>query len=234
MSIYLQVTGTRVLTPAEITQLTSAMVKPTSRLLFDVLLYTGMRYSELFQIYEEPGRFDPDRLAIEIKNTKSLVARVTPVRYVILSPAGAEAVRKWIESGRKPPRITQWRKNLLHWAHVSGLQPAPGKVDLATWEDDRNEAIENVWDLSARTTRKTWECYLLATFPHLTPSVLRSQGHSTEVSEKHYVKVCDLFTPAEMSEIRKITTGWSGIPGVKQSAQMKATLLRIPARPSLF
>ena len=65
------VNGVRVLTPGEVDRLRDAMGKPSNRVVFDALLFTGLRYAELSQVYEDPSRFDPDRKLIKVDNKKT-------------------------------------------------------------------------------------------------------------------------------------------------------------------
>ena len=205
----MEVNGVRVLTPGEVDRLREAMGKPSNRVVFDALLFTGLRYAELTQVYEDPSRFDPDRKLVKVDNRKTkAVVRSGDSRIVYLSDMGVEAVRSFIALGKKPSRYDLWLNNLKRWCHVADLEPLGGQEDGTTKEQMVQETVPNVWDISVKSPRKTWECWLFCAFPDRADLIADSMGHSVEVSRKHYRKWFGAFTADEKVKILEYTAGW--------------------------
>ena len=205
----MEVNGVRVLTPGEVFSLREAMGKPSNRVVFDCLLLTGLRYAELSQLYEDPSRFDPERKLVKVDNKKSkAVVRSGDSRVVYLSDMGVCAVRAFIDLKKKPSRYDLWLNNLKRWSHVAGLSPLGGLEDQTTQEQMGQEMVPNVWGISVKSTRKTWECWLFCSFPDRADLIADSMGHSVEVSRKHYRKWFGAFTAEERALICEYTAGW--------------------------
>ena len=201
--------GVRVLTPGEVSRLREAMGKPSNRVVFDVLLFTGLRYAELTQVWEDPSRFDPERKVVKVDNRKPLAKkRAGDYRLVYLSSMGVSAVRDFIQLNKRPVRYDRWLDNLKRWCHVAGLKPHRDMVDVTTKEQMGQETVPNVWDISVKSTRKTWECWLFCSFPDRAETIADSMGHTLEVSKKHYRKWFGAFTAEERAKIMEYTAGW--------------------------
>ena len=71
--------------PAEVAAIRSVIGRPRFRILFDMMLYTGMRYAELRQVLAELDRFDDER------GTITLLARGMEQLTVVLGDGGREA-----------------------------------------------------------------------------------------------------------------------------------------------
>ena len=56
----------RILSPAEARAIRSAIETPHLRTLFDVLLYTGVKFAELRQLPDDPDRYDEARGTLAI------------------------------------------------------------------------------------------------------------------------------------------------------------------------
>ena len=205
----MEVKGTRVLRPGEMDRLREVMGKPSNRVVFDCLLFTGLRYAELTQVWEDPSRFDPSVKCLKIDNRKPKAAeRAGDYRVVYLSDRGVEAVRDFIQLNKKPSRYDLWLNNLKRWSHVAGMSPLGGMEDGTTSEQMGLEKVPNVWGISVKTTRKTWECWLFCAFPDRADLIADSMGHSLEVSKKHYRKWFGAFTADEKAKIMEYTAGW--------------------------
>ena len=74
-----------ILMPAEVAAIRSVIGRPRVRILFDMMLYTGMRYAELRQVLAELDRFDDER------GTITLLTRGMKQRTVVLGDGGREA-----------------------------------------------------------------------------------------------------------------------------------------------
>ena len=76
----------RILTPAEVAAIRSVIGRPRLRILFDVMLSTGMRYADLRQVLAEPDRFDEER------GTISILTRGKKQRTVVLGDRGRDGM----------------------------------------------------------------------------------------------------------------------------------------------
>lgn len=189
----LQCNNSRILTPAEADAIRTVISKPSSRKLFDLLLFTGLRLSEVKQLRDNPAIFDRDRRTIAIKSTKTEATQKG--RNVCLSDIGVMAVEAYLTFPTVPSGPHVWQSNLIRWAKRAGLQPIPGKEHTA-----------NPAGITVRTTRKSWESWLLAARPDLFPFVVLSQGHNEMMAIKHYLNIS--FTQAEREAIKEKVVGW--------------------------
>jgi hypothetical protein len=141
----MEVNGVRILTPGEVDRLREVMGKPSNKVVFDALLFTGLRYAELSQVYEDPSRFDPEKKLVKIDNRKAKAAvRSGDSRIVYLSDLGVSAVRSFIDLNKKPSRYDLWLNNLKRWCHLAGLNPHGGRKNGTTKEQMVQETIPNV------------------------------------------------------------------------------------------
>ena len=187
--------GSRVLTPEEAAAMRRAISKPSNKALFDLLLYTGLRFSEVSQLYDNPGIFDQDRGTLNITSGKAKATQRT--RNVILSPKGIEAVKAYLQTPKKPTTSTAWQMNLIRWAQQADLSPVPGH--------DQDEG-GNRYGVTVRTSRKSWESWLLTAYPDKPTNIALSQGHTETTALRHYLNIS--FTQAEREEIQAEVSGW--------------------------
>jgi len=186
--------GSRVLTPAESDAMRAVIAKPSNRLLFDLLTFTGLRLVEVRQIVAVPNVYDPERRSILVRSGKALATQRT--RNVRLCDRGVAAVEGFLERPKVPGSSSAWQQNLIRWARAARLVPIPGKGHDAY----------NPCGLTVRTTRKTLESWLLAAFPDRATEVALSQGHTEITALKHYLNLN--FTPAERAAIAEQVEGW--------------------------
>ena len=186
--------GSRVLTPIEAEALRRIISKPSSRVLFDLLLYTGIRFVEVRQLAESPGIYDSYRELIRIRSGK--VKATQKERNVYLCHRGIAAVEKYLDQPTVPTSSSAWQQNLIRWARAARLIPVPG--------GDPN--AYNPCRLTVRTTRKTIESWLLTTFPEVALKIISSQGHTEMTALKHYLNLS--FTPEERVAIADQVKGW--------------------------
>lgn len=219
--------GVRVLTPAEYRALEAQIQKPSLRVLVRALLFTGMRYQELIRLKKEPSLFDPDhRMTVRVKSGKSRACQKE--RYVRLTPEGVEAVRAFLEDEReKYPSPAGIALNLVSWSKAAELEEVPEMVgevyhqekeakDKKTGEmkvksAGANEGMErkNVWGMSVKSFRKTWESWLTVTYPDQIDIITQSMGHEAVTAMKHYWGLP--FTSDEKMDIRDMVKGWGGL-----------------------
>lgn len=209
----------RVLTPAEYEGLLKVITKDSLKKLVRVLLLTGMRYQEVLRLKSNcKGCFQPDRKVIHFKSGKKAAANSE--RYIHLTREGVEAVEAFLSDERATYPGTQGMTiNLMRWGQLAGLVASPelegeiyqGKKDSKTGEVapvGYNEGLErkNVWGLSVKSFRKSWESWLAVTYPERLELIAASQGHLTGTALAHYLAVP--FSPAEKEQIRTYTAGW--------------------------
>ena len=118
--------------------------------------------------------------------------RVYPERYVYLSSQGSVHIKNFIKYVDDVPKRVMANKILRY----SGIKSIGER------------------GLSVKTFRKTWESWLVASYPNAIPIIMMSQGHTDRVSIMHYLNIP--FTQEERSEIRIRTAGWSGIGEVRE------------------
>jgi len=176
--------NTRVLRPNEVTALIEHIPKRTHEIQFKALLLTGMRYVEMQRFYDHPEWFDGKFIHLpEIAMKKA--KRKQKERWIRLNPLGREIIRAFTGLEKNLPTWQTWGENLRRWAVNANLDPSA---------------------LSPKTTRKTWESWLVFYYPqHLTHIVL-SQGHTTLTSIQHYLNMP--FTEGDKPAMREFVEGW--------------------------
>jgi len=60
--------------------------------------------------------------------------------------------------------------------------------------------------LGPKTTRKTWESWLVLCYPEKTPHIFLSQGHNEMTALKHYVNLP--FIGSDKEQAMKFVEGW--------------------------
>ena len=186
--------GSRVLTPDEATRIRAVIEKPSSRILYDLMLQTGLRLSEVKQLRDNPAIFDEERRTITIKSGKAKASQIS--RNVCLSTKGMQAVVAYLKLPSVPSSPHVWQANLIRWAQRARIQALPGQ-----------EQSGNPCGITVRTTRKTWESWLLAEFPDKVINITLSQGHTETTALRHYFNIS--FTPQERETIKDEVHGWN-------------------------
>ena len=189
--------GQRVLTPDEVAAIQNVITKPSSRALFDLMLYTGLRLSEVKQIVQNPAIFDEKRKIITITSSKKEATQKT--RNVHLCDNGIKAVKAFIQNPKIPSSPSAWQMNLIRWCKSARIDPLAGK-------DVMDAGNKNVYGITVRTTRKTLESWLLTAYPDRSVYVALSQGHTVLVQLQHYLNLS--YTEEEIAEIKEQVKGW--------------------------
>jgi len=93
------------------------------------------------------------------------------------------------------------------YAFANVKRPLPGYTswieDLERWAEIAD--ISNV-DLGPKTTRKTYESWLVAYFPNWTLQIAMSQGHTTDTALRHYLNLG--FVENDKVEMKDFVEGW--------------------------
>lgn len=175
----------RVLTPQEFDLIYNIIPKEKFKRSFNNALYTGMRPRELYLFSQNPKWHDPKRRTVflPMKYTKT-----KKERYVHLTRHYNEILSLYLENGGElyyPKKTRSWYDNVRRWAEQAG--------------------IEDWWNINAKTTRKTWESWLVVSGYDGT-KILLSQGHIQSTALAHYLNL--RFTDDEVREIKVRTAGW--------------------------
>jgi integrase len=176
--------GVRILRPQELRKLIDAIPKNEYKEKFEALLYTGARYVEIQRIYKNPTSFQGNSIHITPDMSKKRKMKYTE-RYIRLNPQGQRAVMYMLRSRKPYPRNSAWNENLKRWAKRAGI-------------DDQG--------ICPKTTRKTWESYLVTSYSQSLEYIFLSQGHHTLTALKFYLMIP--FTDEEKKEIKYFTDGW--------------------------
>lgn len=184
--------GVAILTPGEYDGLRSA-VKPEFKILLDVLLFTGMRYEEIKKLQKHQEWYDTKKKIIYLpREADKKKKRVSPSRYVYLSSYGNWIVERFFDDNTKPyPTYQVFDENLKRWSKKALLK------------------LLNGVSISVKTFRKTWECWLVCSYPERLPLIAMSQGHTELIAMNHYLNIP--FSPEEIKAIKEKTNGWLNV-----------------------
>lgn len=160
------------------------------------LLYTGMRYVELQRFQDHPNWYSPTDGFIHLpafviykdkicKGASRKAKRRQTDRWVRLNNMGKQAIEYFIKLDKPLPNYNGWNANLKCWCKRAEINPT---------------------GVSVKSTRKTWESWLLFTYPTRILDVVGSQGHTTTISIQHYVNMP--FTDEDKVGIKRYTEGW--------------------------
>lgn len=175
---------TRILRPREFKRLLSGCPKTDYRTMLQTLLYTGMRYIELKRFQQYPSWFDSDFVHLPQEATRKK-ARTQKERWVKLNQPGKMIVEYFTNIKTPVPTYVSFNANLKCWAKRANLDPE---------------------GLSVKTTRKTYESWLMYYFPERRFEIALSQGHTTLTSLGHYLNMP--FTEVDKVEMRNFVEGW--------------------------
>ena len=159
---------TRILRPHEYRALLDGCPKTDLRTILKALLYTGVRYIELQRLQENPSWFDGDFVHLPSEKALKKEKRTQRERWVRLNNQGKMVMEYFIGLKTKVPAYQGWNVNLKRWAKRAGLDPKA---------------------LSSKTTRKTWESWLMFYYPNQVMAIVLSQGHTQTTSLQHYLNM---------------------------------------------
>lgn len=178
---------TAILTPEDFEMLKEGVPKEKHQIMLDVMLYSGMRYSELGRL--DQSLFEPKRKSVYLsKEIDRKVKRISPGRYVHLSNEGVKAFRTFFHQNIHFPVYVGMDVNLRRWCLEAGIELPVGS------------------SLGVKAFRKTWECWLAVTFSTKIPLICMSQGHTEAVAIAHYLNLP--FTCREKNDMFKYVRGW--------------------------
>jgi integrase len=176
----------RVLRPMEYKAIWNASKKFQNQIVLDTLLLTAGRITELKEMQINRQWFDFTNNSIHVKEHKiKRMERGVLDRYIHLSIKGSVVVQTFLHNGFKIPSYPTIQENLRRWATASGISTE---------------------SLSAKTFRKTYESWLVFSFPEKSLSILQSTGHTQSVALSHYLNMP--FTEKDKLEMSEYVTGW--------------------------
>jgi len=182
--------GIRILRPREYDSLLGEIRRKNGkyhyREILNALLYTGMRYVELQRFMEHKEWFDRRTRSIYLPPEASRKKKRTMrERYVYLSTQGLIHVENFILYVEAMPDRRTMDNTLRYWGKKVGLGEG---------------------GISAKTFRKTWESWLVVSYPNAFPLIAMSQGHTLITAMEHYLNLP--FTEEDVEEIKLRAAGW--------------------------
>jgi len=193
----------RIFRPHEIIKIQNSIPRSIDLERFNVLLYTGCRYTEFLELFGKTHRFDGS--FVKIRNTKATVK--DKFRYVRLSDSGIVAIKKYFKHDKKPPTYQTWDENMARWADYSGierLKKTPEELEIDRDKNPRTGLYKDT--ISLKSLRKTYESWLTTMFPQYQTQILLSIGHTGATSLVHYLQLP--FVKDDMVSMIPFVKGW--------------------------
>ena len=153
--------------------------------LVDAMLRMGVRFVEGQRLQWHGSQWFDGRLVHLPEEAVLKAKRKQLERWVRLSPSGIEAVQKFLRCPVELPSRWGWTDALVRWAKAAGISPA---------------------GMSPKTTRKTWESWLVCSYPEHWMEILLSQGHTSGTSIMHYLNVG--FWAEDKEEMKDYVAGF--------------------------
>ena len=177
--------GIRILRPGECKMLMAAIPKPEYKVMFQALLYSGMRYVEAQRLKKNPQWFDGNFIKISFGEGHHKEKSRFKERWVRLNPVGKMAIQSYLMIDKGLPSNVTWRENLRRWAKDASINPQ---------------------GLCAKCTRKVYESWLVFYYPEKLIQILQSQGHTEPIAMQHYLNLP--FTAIDRIEMEEFVAGW--------------------------
>ena len=180
----------RILRPYEYDSLLDAIYRKNTkhryREILNALLFTGMRYVEFQRFMKNKDWFDKKTRSIYLPPEASRKKKRTmKERYVYLSTQGLIHVENFVLYVEQMPDRVSLNNIIRYWGKKAGL-------------GDTGQSV--------KTFRKTWESWLVVSYPNYLPHIAMSQGHTLITAINHYLNLP--FTKEDVEEIKLRTAGW--------------------------
>ena len=188
--------NTRILTPAEYKGIRNQLNRE-HKLLFDGLIFSGMRNTEFYAFLDNLEWFNPDRQCICLPKSAILKEKTRfKQRDVLLSNMGVRAIEDLVYAVEHDELEAISRQ-----AWGTDLKRAAYKADL------------DQIGITAKMTRKTCVSWLVSAFSHTDKGnvsllIAASMGHDLRTMMDHYLSIS--FSRQERDEIKTFTHGWGG------------------------
>ena len=191
---YILRNGTRVLYPSEFIAIRAEM-NYKHQLIFDGMLFTGMRIVEFWRFVGHPEWLKPTRKCIDLPRGSMLKVKAKQAeRTVLLSNWGLRSIEA-LEDYMKVNKIVPISKQGWQQAVRGAATRAVEKGDLVTTKG-----------IVPKMTRKTWISWLLVTHPIHEGSIAISSGHDVATMLRHYTGLG--FPSHEIEAMQMYTAGW--------------------------
>lgn len=175
----------RILRPWEVRQLVDAIPKTDYQLIFKTLLFTGARYIEIARFQKHLEWLDGQFIELPSELASRKAKRKQKERWIRLNPRGQEVVQAFKGVKTPLPSYINWTMALKRWAEKAGIDSSY---------------------LGPKTTRKTWESWLVFCFEEKLIRILTSQGHDKTTAINHYINLP--FTDDDKKEMLQFVGGW--------------------------
>lgn len=173
----------RILRPTEFALLHESARRLENKTLLDACLLLGARFVECKRIQNNPSWFDGRFIYLPSEAQKKKTS-LQLERWIRMSSIG-QAILPYFFEAKKMPLVQAWNENLLRWSRRAGIDPT---------------------GITARCLRKTYESWLVFSYPTATHLVYLSQGHTTLTSLKHYVNLP--FLEEDKKAMKQWVEGW--------------------------
>jgi len=193
----------RILRPWELEKLVRAIPKKYCKTQFEFLFYTGMRYVEAQAVKYRTDLFEGDNIHLVPSLIRKPKCKIKD-RYVKLNPVGRRVAEDYFNLKKSLPSTITWVENLERWAKKADI---PFEYRVVTHKDGSRDTVKSHF-LSAKTLRKTWESYLVFTYPNIKERIFISQGHTELTALKSYINLP--FSLKDKEEMLRYVSGWQG------------------------
>ncbi len=121
-NLHLYVNNVRILTVEEYQKLRSAIPKDEFKTKLDILLITGMRYTEYLRLYDHKEWYLEKRNILFLSaEAQKKVKRKQKERTINNLPSMFNYLLKDFWQARKPPLESTWNKDLQRWCIAAGI-----------------------------------------------------------------------------------------------------------------
>jgi integrase len=178
---------TRVLTPFEYDKLREKL-DHKYKTICDVLIHTGMRMPEFWELCRHPEWYDVKRRCIDLPSKVIKKAKtVYGARTIPLTIAGCDAVEELFRV--KPDFIS--RQSML------------GVLENAAKTAELPELDKGIMPKMFRKSLISW---LMKCYPEKMFEIAGAAGHTLNVMQRHYASLS--FTKQDIEDMRKFLKGW--------------------------
>ncbi len=161
-------------------------------LIFEAQVLTGMRDTEFNLFLLNPGWFLHEGRCIHLPKEAVLKKKIRfKERYIWLSAWGVNVIDRLCKKQRSRDPFGQLERR----AYGPLLKRAAARAGIG------DEGI------MPKMTRKTWECWLVMSYPHLKAEVFLSQGHTEMVALQNYLTLP--FTSQDKEGWSQYVSGWN-------------------------
>ena len=192
----------RILRPHETSALIENIPKKEYRAVFRALLFSGMRYIELKRFQKHPSWFDGEWIHLPEESVHKHL-RTQLERTVRLTPVGRLAIENFSEIKLQMPTYVSWNMNLKCWGYHAGLSQSEKTHKK---KNTISAPFYKCPGLSVKTTRKTYESWLMFYYPERRFEIALSQGHTTTTSLQHYLGMP--FNEHDRMDMKEFVEGW--------------------------